>query len=163
MGLLAFAQYVAYRIVKFLASTTVGQLFIKFIDRIFYFLVDVAKYSVAMDKKEKTKKIHNQAGWIGFGLVLMVSLLSVHLLHVALSTILVKLNKKPIESEDIAKTLKKWRRSLRSFRLVELPRSPGDQEIEVEAENEESSKSTIYFRLFFLLFTEIVQTFVWSS
>lgn len=148
MELIAFGQCIVNGIVKFLAPTKFGQFFIKKIDRLFWSLEQVGKYSVAEASRAESNKFmqantNHPLKWLVFGVVLIY----MQIFRVASSMVLVKFNRNPIESKDIVKTLQKWRRMLRSIRFAGLRKSR-ELEIEARAENGKDSKSNSIFDFF---------------
>lgn len=95
--------------VDFVASTNFGQFLMKKCDAILRTFEIPAKYSVKGDSKADNRELP----WLLFWIVLI----NLQIFRTVSSTILVKLNRKPIEAAHIVSKLQKWRRSLRSIRF----------------------------------------------
>lgn len=117
MGLIAVSHFIVNGIVKLLASTKIGQFSIEKVDAIFRSLERVVNYS-SVSGDTKAEKCERMGTNIWQSFVFWLVLIDMHILRIAASTILVQFHQKPIESEDIVKTIQDWRRSLRSVRLA---------------------------------------------
>lgn len=141
---MALSQSVVNVIVEFLASTKFGQFCIKKVDRTFWSLEQVGKYSVVEASRAKNNKFlqankEHPLKWLVFWVILFY----MQIFRVVSSMILVKFNKNPIDSKDIVKALQKWRRMLLSIRFAGLQKNR-EQQIEVNAENWKDSKSKLF-------------------
>lgn len=97
------------KIFEFVASTNFGQFCIKKIDSLLWTLEKPAVYCVDGVDSDANQ----QLSWPVFWTVLI----NIQIFRVVISKILVQFNGNPVESKDIVKNLKKWRRSLRSLRF----------------------------------------------
>lgn len=144
MDLKAFVKYVVYGIVKFLASTRIIELLLKIFDTICRTLEQVGKYSV--QEASKADNVENEK--LGMVtdmkrplplLIFWVVLVDLHLFRVVFSMISVIANKKPIDIEDIVRSLRKIRRRCHSFRCSRSQKQR-DQQVEIKVGNGENGK-----------------------
>lgn len=99
-------------VLVFVASTRLGQFFIKKIDAVLQTLEQPAKHCVAGNSKVDNRELPWPVFW--------AVLISLQIFRVIFSLIWVQFNKDPIEPKDVVKNIQIWRRTLRSIRFEGL-------------------------------------------
>lgn len=126
------------KIVEFVASTYLGQFFIKKLDTVLRTLEKPAKYCVAGNSKVDNRKLP----WPVFWMVLI----NLRIFRVVFSIILVQFNKDPIEPKDIVNNIQIWRRNLRCIRFDGLRKIR-----EARLENEEANGKPVYHQCLYII------------